>query len=118
WTGIDDLSMVFIVAVVLVATRTRMAAAVVAALLSFLAYNFFFIDPRFTFNIGASQGVTTVFLFLLAALVAGRLASRLRMQVLALRAANAHATALQTLGRQLTSAADLGQVLSAGRDAL
>ncbi|MBB3275668.1 MULTISPECIES: sensor histidine kinase KdpD [unclassified Pseudoxanthomonas] len=118
WTGIDDLSMVFIVAVVLVATRTRMAAAVVAALLSFLAYNFFFIDPRFTFNIGASQGVTTVFLFLLAALVAGRLASRLRMQVLALRAANAHATALQMLGRQLTSAADLGQVLAAGRDAL
>ncbi|MBF9173910.1 universal stress protein, partial [Xanthomonas campestris pv. campestris] len=32
WTDIDDLSMVFIVAVVLVASRTRMAAAVIAAL--------------------------------------------------------------------------------------
>lgn len=118
WMGLEDLSMVFIVAVVLVAARTRMTAAVIAATLCFLAYNFFFIEPRFTFYIGARQGVTTVVLFLVAALVAGRLASKLRMQVLALRAANAQATALQTLGRQLATAADLGQVLRAGREAL
>jgi two-component system sensor histidine kinase KdpD len=95
-----------------------MAAAVVAATLCFLAYNFFFIPPRFTLYIGASRGVATVFLFLAAALVAGRLASKLRAQVIALRAANAQATALQTLGRQLASAADAGQVVEAGRVAL
>ncbi|UNK50258.1 sensor histidine kinase KdpD [Lysobacter sp. S4-A87] len=118
WIALDDLSLIFIVAVVLVAARTRMAAAVISAVLCFLAYNFFFIEPRYTLLIGARQGVTTVVLFLIAALVAGRLASKLRMQVVALRAANAQATALQTLGRQLASAADLGQVLQAGRDAL
>ena len=118
WVGLDDLSMVFIVAVVLVAARTRMTAAVATAVLCFFAYNFFFIEPRFTLQISARQGVTTVFLFLVAALVAGRLAARLRMQVVALRAANTHATALQELGRQLATAADLGQVLSAGRTAL
>lgn len=118
WIGLDDLSLIFIVAVVLVAARTRMTAAVVAAVLCFLAYNFFFIEPRFTFLIGARQGVTTVVLFLIAALVAGRLASKLRMQVLALRAANAQANAMQTLSRQLATAADLGQVLHAGREAL
>ena len=116
--SLDDLSMVFIVAVVVVASRTRMAAAVLAAGLCFLSYNFFFIAPRFTLFIGARQGVATVFLFLAAALVAGRLASRLRMQVLALRAANAHATALQGLSRQLAVAADVGQVAAAGRQAL
>jgi two-component system sensor histidine kinase KdpD len=118
WMGLEDVSMVFIVAVVLVASRTRMTAAVLSALLGFFAYNFFFIEPRFTFNISARQGVTTVFLFLIAALVAGRLASRLRMQVVALRAANTQATALQALGRELAGAADLGQVLAAGRKAL
>ncbi|MFC3815743.1 ATP-binding protein [Lysobacter sp. GCM10012299] len=118
WIALDDLSLIFIVAVVLVAARTRMTAAVISAVLCFLAYNFFFIEPRYTLMIGARQGVTTVVLFLIAALVAGRLASKLRMQVVALRAANAQATALQTLGRQLASAADLGQVLQAGRDAL
>ena len=118
WLGLDDLSMIFIVAVVIVASKTRMAAAVLAAALCFLSYNYFFIEPRFTLFIGARQGVFTVLLFLVAALVAGRLASRLRAQVLALRAANAHATALQALGRQLATAADLGQVVEAGRRAL
>ncbi len=118
WVGLEDLSTVFIVAVLLVASRTSMAAAVVTAVLCFLAYNFFFIEPRFTLEISARQGVATVLLFLGAALIAGRLASRLRMQVLALRAANAHATAMQSLGRQLSTAADLGQVVRAGRNAL
>ena len=118
YAGLTDLSMVFIVAVVVVASRTRMATAVIAATLCFLAYNFFFIPPRFTLYIGASRGVATVFLFLVAALVAGRLAAKLRAQVIALRAANAQATALQTLGRQLASAADIGEVVEAGRVAL
>lgn len=111
---LQDLSTVFLVAVVLVASRTRMITAVVTATLCFLAYNFFFIEPRWTLQIGAHRGVATAFMFLAAALIAGRLASRLRMQVLALRAANTHASAMQNLGRQLAKAADLGQVIGAG----
>lgn len=118
FVGLDDLSMIFILAVLVVASRTRMAAAVAAAVLCFIAYNFFFIEPLFTFLISAQRGVITVLLFLGTALLAGRLASKLRMQVLALRAANAHATALQRLGRSLASAADPGQVAQAGQRAL
>jgi two-component system sensor histidine kinase KdpD len=117
WIGLDDLSLIFIVAVVVVAARTRMAAAVLTSFLCFLAYNFIFIEPRLTLAIGASQGVATIVLFLMAALVAGRLASKLRTQVLALQAAGAHSSALQGLGRQLTTAADLEQVLTAARGA-
>jgi len=117
WLGLTDLSMVFMVAVMLVAARTRMAAAVLAALLSFAAYDFFFIPPRFTFYIAAPRGVATAILFLLAALVAGRLASRLRAQVVAMRAANVQAVALQSLGRVLASAADVAEVcVSAARE--
>lgn len=112
--GLQDLSMVFLVAVMLVASRTRMVAAVITAGLCFLSYDFFFIEPRYTFFISAHRGVATVLLFLAAALIAGRLASRLRMQVVALRAANTHATAMQSLGRRLAKAADLGQVVAAG----
>ncbi|MEO8011370.1 MAG: DUF4118 domain-containing protein, partial [Dokdonella sp.] len=116
--GLEDLSMVFLVAVTLVASRTRMVTAFVTAVLCFLSYNFFFIEPRYTFLIGAHQGVATVLLFLAAALIVGRLASRLRMQVVALSAANTHATAMQNLGRQLSKAADLGQVIAAGASVL
>lgn len=116
--SLRDLSTVFLLAVLLVASRTRMIAAVATAILCFLSYNFFFIEPRYTFFIDARPGVATVLLFLAAALVAGRLASRLRMQVIGLRAANRHAAAMQDLGRHLVSAADLGQVATAGASAL
>ena len=116
--GLQDLSLVFLVAVLVVASRTRMTAAFATAVLCFLAYNFFFIEPRYTFLISAQRGVITVLLFLAAALIAGRLASKLRMQVIALRAANTHATAMQNLGRQLSTAADLGQVITAGSSVL
>jgi two-component system sensor histidine kinase KdpD len=113
-----DLSMVFLVAVLLVASSTRMTSAVITAVLCFLAYDFFFIEPRLTFLISAQRGVATVLLFLCAALIAGRLASRLRMQVVSLRAANSHAAAMQKLGRALSKSADLGQVIAAGSSVL
>lgn len=118
WVGLSDLSMVFILAVVIVAARSRMSTAALTATLCFLAYNFFFFEPRFTFYISAHQGVITVLLFLAAALVAGQLAAKLRMQVVALRAANSHATALQELGQALSSAADTGEIVRAARMAM
>lgn len=116
--GLQDLSLIFLVAVVLIASRTRMTSAAITAVLCFLSYDFFFIEPRFTFLISAHRGVVTVLLFLAAALIAGRLASRLRMQVVSLRAANTHATTMQNLGRHLAKAADLGQVIAAGASVL
>ena len=63
YLGIEELSVIFITAVVFVASRTRMLAAVFSALLFFLAYNFFFISPKFTLQISAHQGVITVVAF-------------------------------------------------------
>ena len=116
--NLADISMIFILAVLLVASRTRMAVALMMALVCFLAYNFLSIEPRATFYIGSPRGITTVAMFLATALIAGRLASRLRSQVVALHAANAHAVAMQLLGRQLVQAADLGQVMSASAQVL
>lgn len=106
FAGPANLSLVFLIAVLVVAARTRATVAVFAAVLGFLAYNFLFTEPRLTFFIYARHDVLTVVLFLIAALIGGRLASRLRAQVLGLRTANAHTTALQTLGRKLATAAD------------
>ncbi len=104
--GVDDLSLVFMLAVLMVAARTRTGPAVLTAVLCFLAYNFFFIAPRYTFYISASHGVATVTMFLAAALLAGRLAARLAMQVEALRAAAVLAHARQALAQRLTVAVD------------
>lgn len=110
YLGIEDLSVVFITAVVFVASKTRMLAAVLSAILFFLAYNFFFINPKFTLQISAHQGMITVVAFLGAALISSRLASRLKEQVTALKAANSYNSIMQDLGQKLSTAVDLQHV--------
>ena len=110
YLGTEDLSVIFITAVVFVASKTRMFVAVLSALLFFLAYNFFFINPKFTLQISAHQGVVTVVAFLGAALISSRLASRLKEQVTALKAANSYNSIMQNLGQKLSTAVDLPQV--------
>ena len=116
WLGLADLSLVFMLAVLLVAARTHTGPAVLTALSCFLAYNFFFIEPRYTLYISASHGVATVLLFLAAALLAGRLASQLAMKVEALRGAHGNAQALQELSQRLAVAVDEGEIAMAARD--
>lgn len=113
WVGLSDLSLIFMLAVLMVAARTRTGPAVLTAVLCFLAYNFFFIEPRYTLYIGAPQGIATVGLFLAAALLAGRLASTLAMQVHALRIANHYAEARQELAHRLAVSADEHAILQA-----
>jgi two-component system sensor histidine kinase KdpD len=116
WFGLNELSLVFMLAVLIVAARTSTGPAVLSALLCSLAYNFFFIEPRYTLYISARQGVATVVFFLAAALLAGRLASRLAMQVQRLQAANRHAVARQELGQSLAGAADDEEIVKAANE--
>nr|WP_174506113.1 sensor histidine kinase KdpD [Acinetobacter sp. Marseille-Q1620] len=109
--GISEISVIFITTVVFVASRTRMLAATCSAVLLFISFDFFFIPPKFTFDISAHQGVITIVAFLAAALIASRLASRLREQVTALKAANSYNSYLQDLSQKLSMAANLDQVL-------
>lgn len=113
WLGLRDLSLVFMLAVLVIASRTHTGPAVLTAVLCFLAYNFFFIAPRYTLYISAWQGVATVALFLAAALLAGRMAATLAMQVQALRVANRNAQARQELAQRLAVAADEAAVVDA-----
>jgi two-component system sensor histidine kinase KdpD len=118
WLGFDDLSLVFMTAVIVVAARSRMGVAVLAAVLCFLAYNFFFLEPRYTLYLSARHGWVTVLMFLAGALLCGRLANRLRSQVILLDAARAQAEALQALGRRLTVAGTQAEAIAATGAAL
>ncbi|EIL93209.1 sensor histidine kinase [Rhodanobacter spathiphylli] len=118
YLAVANLSLIFLTAVLAVAVRTRMAVAVYAAMLCFLGYNFFFAAPRYTLAIANVDDVLAVTLFLVAALLCSRLATRLASQVESLRAAHAHARALLTLGQQLTSSTDASGIREAGCKAL
>jgi two-component system sensor histidine kinase KdpD len=116
--ALGELSPVFLTAVVVVAARSSLGVAVYASLLCFLAYNFFFMEPRYTLYLSANNGPVTVAMFLVSALVCSRLASRLRHQVLLLRNANERAEALQKLARRLVEAVDADAAVEAAVRAL
>jgi two-component system sensor histidine kinase KdpD len=105
-----DPSLIFLLGVLWVAVRTAVRPALFAALLSALAYNFFFIEPRFSITVGSTGELAAVLFFLVIALIGGRLAARLRQQVRALTAAQQQAQALLGLSRRLGVAPDAATV--------
>jgi two-component system sensor histidine kinase KdpD len=74
----EALGMLFLAAVVAAATIWGLAIAVFTAVLSFLAWNFFFIPPIYKLTIYEPRDVIAIFVFLGVAVSTGWLASRLR----------------------------------------
>lgn len=101
-----NLLLVFLTGVLIVATRTALFPALATAIISFLAYNFFFTEPRFSFSIRDSGEISSVFFFLVIAIIGGSLANRLRVQIAALRATNDQAQMLLSLNKKLAETPD------------
>ncbi|UBM23804.1 sensor histidine kinase KdpD [Pseudomonas sp. p1(2021b)] len=110
---LPNMSLVFLVAVLLVAVRSSLGPALACAALSFLSYDFLFIPPTFSFSIQREEDVLTLVFFLLMAALTGNLATRQRRQLQALKETQAETTQLLDLSRRLTVATDRQAVFSA-----
>ena len=77
---LPNLSMIFLAAVLFCAITYGTWSGVIAAGLSFLAYNFFFIEPVYTFTIASPHELLALLIFLLVATLTGSLAGRVREQ--------------------------------------
>ncbi|WP_377293071.1 ATP-binding protein [Rhizobium sp. SG2393] len=94
FVNLPNISLIFLLAVLGAAVVGGYVAAFLAAALSALAYNFYFIDPIHTFTIAAPHEVFALFIFIAVAVIAGGFASRIREQA---EAARVRASALQSL---------------------
>ena len=79
-TPIPNLSMLFLVAVLLIAVNFGIWPAIYASGLSFLVYNFFFIEPLYTFTIAEPYELLALVIFLIVAVITSALAGRVREQ--------------------------------------
>jgi K+-sensing histidine kinase KdpD len=95
---VASLALIFVCAVLMVALRSGKAVAAFAALLSALAYNFLFTEPRYTLRIRDAGDVAAVATFFAAALAVGHLASRQREQLVELERSAAKLEAARTAG--------------------
>jgi two-component system sensor histidine kinase KdpD len=106
-----NLVMLYLVAVVFSAIYMGRGPSILASFMSVLAFDFFFVDPRLTFSVYDSQYILTFIGLLVVGLIISNSASLLRDQVDALRRKGQQSQALNILGRELTAAFTLDQVL-------
>lgn len=71
-------SYLLIFEVALLATFMEIIPVLIAALLSALAWNFFFIPPHFTFQIGSTEDTLVFFMFFIIAMLNGVLTNRMK----------------------------------------
>jgi two-component system sensor histidine kinase KdpD len=108
---VASLSVVYMTAVVVVASRRGLGPAIAAAVLGFLAYNYLFTEPRFTFQVSRRGELLTLGLFLVASLITGNLAARLRARVEAQAAIADRTNKLYDFSRRVASAATADDVI-------
>ncbi len=80
-TSVPNLSMVFLLAVFFAAVAFGIWPAMYASLLSFLAMNFFFIEPLYTLTVAEPHELLSLVIFLVVSVISATLAGRVREQV-------------------------------------
>ena len=104
--GDNAIALLYIIPVVVSATLLGMRSAMVAAVSSALAYNFFFLPPLYTFTIDDPANLVTFLVLAGVGVVVGQLAGGLkRRAVVGARAAGENA-AIAAFGQRLASLSD------------
>jgi two-component system sensor histidine kinase KdpD len=109
--SLPNLSLIFLTAVLISAVTRGVGAAIIAAFVSFLAYNFFFIPPIYTFTVAEPHELFALLIYLLVAVFTGGLAGRVSEQSQAARKRVATIQSLIDIARKLSATASLEDAL-------
>jgi len=106
-----NLVMVYLLGIVVVATRYGQGPSLVASILSVAALDFFFVPPVFTFAVSDVKYLFTFVVMLVVGLVTSGLAARIRTQAEAARLREQRTAALYAMSRELASTRGVDQLL-------
>lgn len=108
--GYVRVSMIFLAGVLVVAVAAGAWAAYLASALGFVSYNFYLVEPRFTFGI-ESEDIVILVVFFTVAMMTGSLAGRLRDAGVQVEAQARTTTLLFETSRDLAALEDEGAIL-------
>ena len=109
--ALSNLIMVYLLSVIIVATRYGRGPSLLASVLSVAAFDFFFVPPYFTFAVSDTQYLVTFAVMLVVALVISSLAVRIRAQAESARERERRMAALYAMSRELASTRGVRQLL-------
>ena len=101
---LSEVAMVYVLSIVVVASRFGRGPSALAAVLSVLAFDFCFVPPRFTFAVSDYRYLFTFATMLVVGLVVSTLTLRVRRQAESAVAREQHTAALYALTRELGGA--------------
>jgi two-component system sensor histidine kinase KdpD len=104
--ALPDLVMLYLLVIMLAAALLGRGPSLVAATLSVLSYDFFFIPPRYTFNVDDERHLLTFAMMFVVGLLISGFTLRIRRQEDEARTREARTAALYALSRDLTGASD------------
>ncbi len=109
--GIENVDLVFITTVVVVAVRYGLWPSILASFAASLCYNFFFMPPIYTFTITDPANVVAFFFFMLIAILVSNVAARVRTQADSAIGRARTTEQLYAFSRKLAGTASLDDVL-------
>lgn len=108
----ENLVMLYLLAVVVSAVSWGRGPAVLASVLSVLAFDFFFVPPFLTFAVSDTQYIFTFIALFVVGVVISQLAARVREQIEAARERELEAETLYNLSREFAASSDLDEILN------
>ncbi|MBF0554367.1 MAG: sensor histidine kinase KdpD, partial [Nitrospirae bacterium] len=110
YVALADIAMVYLLGVVFTATRAGKMASFLTALFGVLAFDFFFVPPRYSFEVGSPAYLVTFAVMFSIALIISRLTSRVKAQADVARQRQQTTASLYNLSRKLVNEQDINHV--------
>lgn len=104
-TELADIVMVYLLGILIVATRFGRGPSLLASLLSVAAFDFIFVPPYFTFVVSDFRHIGTFSVMLLVGVVIGNLTERIKAQARLARGREQRTQSLYRLGQELAQSA-------------
>ncbi len=112
WLSTPVIVLLFLLPVILAATRWGVQPALAASLVAFFAFNYFFLDPRYTLSVKKPDEFLALLVFLVVAVLVGQLVSAANEHAAQARARELESATLYSLSSTLSAQAGLDEILS------
>jgi len=109
--AVQSISLVFLTAVMVAAIVWGLLPSLFAAVVSVLAYNFFFLPPLYTFTVADPENVLALFFFMIVAVIVSNLTARTRSQIVSTRSRAKSTAELYAFSRKVAGIGALDDLL-------
>ena len=108
---VTNIALLYLLVVLLIATTIGMGPAIMASVLAFLGFNFFFVEPLHSFRVTDPQDDLRLLTFLVVAIIGSSMAGRVREQANAAARNARELAALYDFSQKISAEVDLDRIL-------